>query len=89
MIRIVIETLLLFLLPTLAYLIYVYFARKQEAVSPGEIVSEAPLMWLFAIGAILVVVTVIAFGSTSGGKPGMVYEPPVMKDGRIEPGRSR
>lgn len=89
MIRIVIENLLLFLLPTIAYVIYVYVARRQEAGSPGEIVSEAPLMWLFAIGAILVVATVIAFGSTSGGKPGMAYEPPVLKDGRIEPGRSR
>jgi len=29
----------------------------------------------------------VLFGSTSGGKPGQEYEPPSMKDGKIEPGR--
>jgi hypothetical protein len=29
----------------------------------------------------------IAFGSTSGGKPGQVYTPPSLsKDGHVEPG---
>jgi hypothetical protein len=35
----------------------------------------------------LVVVTLIAFGSTTGGKPGQSYQPPELRDGQIEPGR--
>ena len=45
-----------------------------------------PLIWLFIAGAVLVIVTLVAFGSTSGGKPGQHYVPPVMKDGKIVPG---
>jgi hypothetical protein len=90
MIRVVIENILLFLLPTVAYIIYVYVGRGQEeAASPGAILSQAPLVWLFLAGALLVIITLVAFGSTSGGRPGQAYEPPAMKDGRIEPGRIR
>ena len=39
------------------------------------------------LGAALVIATLVVFGSISGGKPGQVYVPPVLKDGRIEPGR--
>lgn len=85
MIRIVAENLLLFLLPTLLYVGYVFLTRADK---PGsrELLSDAPLIWLFAIGATLVVVTLVVFGSTSGGRPGDTYQPPVLKDGRIVPG---
>ena len=89
MIRIVIENILLFLLPTIAYAIFVYFSRRHEPGSPTEILNEAPLVWLFVSGALLVAITLVAFGSTSGGKPGQAYEPPIFKDGRIEPGHNR
>ena len=85
MTRVVLENVLLFLLPTLLYVGYVYFTRE-----PGRggtrVMDEAPLVWLFIAGAVLVIVTLVAFGSTSGGKPGQHYEPAVMKDGRIVPG---
>lgn len=85
MMRIVAENLLLFLLPTIIYISYVYLTRSEK---PGarEVLDDAPLLWLFAIGTTLVVVTLIVFGSTSGGRPGEPYQPPVMKDGRIQPG---
>jgi hypothetical protein len=93
MIRTVVENLLLFLLPTLIYVAWVLMTREQttsDGAGPGSgpsgILDDAPLLWLFALGAILVVVTLIAFGTSSGGKPGQHYEPPSMKDGRIEPG---
>ena len=47
----------------------------------------APYIWLFVLGAILVLIAMIAFTSSSGGKPGQRYQPPVIKDGKIQPGR--
>jgi hypothetical protein len=92
MIRIVVENLLLFLLPTFVYVAWVLMTRENASgtgnsgSSPGDVFHDAPLLWLFSTGAILVVVTLIAFGSSSGGKPGQHYEPPSVKDGHIEPG---
>lgn len=93
MIRIIIENMLLFLLPTFAYLGWVMITRPETIrrdekgrVRPVEMLNDAPLLWLASAGALLVVVTLIAFGTTSGGKPGQHYYPPVLKDGRIEPG---
>lgn len=89
MIRIIIENLLLFLLPTALYLGYVLVLRRRapaDATAQGAaLFDDAPVLWLFGAGAVLVVVTLIAFGSTSGGKPGQHYEPSVLKDGQIEP----
>jgi hypothetical protein len=85
MIRIVAENILLFLLPTIVYVAYVYMTREEK---PGaaRVLDDAPLIWLFIAGALLVLVTLVTFGSISGGKPGQVYTPPALKDGRIEPG---
>lgn len=83
--RIVIENILLFLLPTAIYIAYIYLTREEKPEAK-RVLDDAPLLWLFVIGAILVIVTLITFGSTSGGKPGQVYVPPTVKDGRIEPG---
>jgi len=86
MIRVVIENVLLFLLPVAMYIAYMLLTRR--AVSAGEVVNDAPLLWLFAAGALLVVATLVVYGSTSGGRPDQVYIPPHMgKDGRIEPGQ--
>jgi Family of unknown function (DUF6111) len=85
MIRIVAENVLLFLLPTIVYVAYVYMTREEK---PGaaRVLDDAPLMWLFLAGALVVVATLLTFGSVSGGKPGQAYVPPILKDGRIEPG---
>lgn len=85
MIRVIIENVLLFLLPTAMYVGYVLLMRRG-ATSAGEEINDAPLVWLFVAGAALVVATLAFYGSTSGGKPGQVYVPPQVKDGRITPG---
>jgi hypothetical protein len=84
--RVIIENILLFLLPTAAYVAYVLLTRRTTTTA-GAVLNDAPLIWLFVAGALLVVVTLTVFGSTSGGKPGQHYTPPRMKDGRIEPGQ--
>lgn len=85
MIRIVAENIVLFLLPTIVYIAFIYLTREEK---PGasSVLDDAPLIWLFVAGAILVIVTLATFGSVTGGKPGQVYTPPALKDGRIEPG---
>jgi len=87
MVRIVIENMLLFLLPTVIYVAYMLLKRRTEGASGANILDDAPLIWLVAAGAALVIVTLIVFGSTSGGKPGQTYQPPVFRDGKIEPGQ--
>ncbi len=85
MIRIVIENILLFLLPAAMYAAYVLLTRRST--SAGTVMNEAPLVWLFVAGAVLVVATLIYYGSISeGGRPDQTYTPPRMKDGQIEPG---
>jgi hypothetical protein len=94
MIRIVIENIFLFLLPTFVYLAYVLLTRpaagtgggKGEVNTRGGLLEDAPLLYLFAAGVFLVVATLVMFGSNTGGRPNQGYTPPAMKDGRIEPG---
>jgi hypothetical protein len=84
MIRIVVENILLFLLPTAIYAIYVAATRGD---SKQGILDGAPLAWLMLAGTGLVLLTLALFGSNTGGKPGQAYIPPSMKNGEIEPGR--
>ncbi|OYW54519.1 MAG: hypothetical protein B7Y80_05495 [Hyphomicrobium sp. 32-62-53] len=93
MIRIVIENVLLFLLPTLAYLGWVLIARPETLertpggrIRPMRVLNDAPLLWLAASGTILLMVVLVAFGKTSGGRPDQTYSPPIFKDGKIQPG---
>ena len=88
MIRVVVENVLLFLLPAAMYMGYVLLTRRGNTPA-GDIVSDAPLVWLFVVGALLVAATLTYYATvTPGGTPGQTYTPPRMgKDGRIEPGQ--
>jgi hypothetical protein len=88
MIRVVIENVLLFVLPAAVYLAYMLLMRSEKTTA-GAIVNDAPLVWLFLAGALLVAATLVYYASvTPGGTPGQTYTPPHMgKDGRIEPGQ--
>jgi hypothetical protein len=94
MIRTIIENVLLFLLPTLLYVAWVLFQRFRSEAAGDEagnqramvnVLDDAPLIWLFVTGALLVIVTLTAFGTSSGGKPGQHYQPSILKDGKIQP----
>jgi Family of unknown function (DUF6111) len=87
MIRVVIENILLFVLPAAVYLAYMLLMRSGNT-SAGAVINDAPLVWLFMAGALLVAATLIYYATTTpGGLPGQTYTPPRMgKDGRIEPG---
>lgn len=85
MFRVILVNLALLLLPTILYGVYVYLARRSAP--PGEAVSGAPFLWLFAAGVLLMLASMAYFIQFSeGGKPGQAYHPPEYKDGKIIPG---
>jgi hypothetical protein len=85
MIRIAIELVLLFLVPTVAYLGYALLMRPGRPAR--EAVSEAPLVWLGLSGMVLVFATLAYYASTTTqGGPEQTYTPARIKDGQIEPG---
>lgn len=85
MIRIVIENIIVFLIPTLIYVAWIAFRRNQW---PGlfRVLSDAPLVWLFVSGATLMLSALLLFSSSSGGRPGEAYVPPSLQNGEIVPG---
>lgn len=85
MIRIVLENVVLFLLPTFVYFTYKLAARRGE-VTAARVLEDAPLVGLFIAGSLLMVGTLMMFGTNTGGKPGQEYQPGVLKDGKIVPG---
>lgn len=86
MIRVLVENILLFLLPTAVYFAYHYLTQGEDR-SAVRAMNDAPLFGLFAAGAAVVVTVLVLFTREDGGKPGQHYQPPVFKDGRIEPGQ--
>jgi hypothetical protein len=67
MIRVVIENVLLFLLPTAVYVSYMLLTRR--ASTAGAVMNEAPLIGLFVAGAALCGdAFVISALQTSGGR---------------------
>jgi hypothetical protein len=92
MIRIALECALVFLLPAALYFGYHFIAGDRinsasgTPKSPAEIIDEAPLVWLFALGTILLFGSLLAFATLQ--EPGLdkPYEPAVYKDGKIQPG---
>lgn len=85
MIRIVLENIFFFLLPTLFYLAYIAFKRDDW---PGlwQVLKAAPLVQLFTLGAAIMIGTLVLFSSRGGHKPGEAYTPPSYQDGKLDPG---
>lgn len=85
MIRIVIEHGFVFLLPTLGYIGWIAFSRDEW---PGiaEVLARAPLLKLFAAGAALMLAVLFGYSSRTGNTPDVSYVPPLVKDGKLQPG---
>lgn len=65
MIRIAVAVVLLFLLPTAAYLVYAMLARPNASLA--AVLDEAPFVWLSLAGAALVGGMLVYWGITSSG----------------------
>ena len=56
MIRVVIENILLFLLPTALYVAFMLLRnRHQRPGSARQIIDDAPIVWLLVAGAIVMI----------------------------------
>lgn len=88
MIRLVLENILLFLLPTLLYVIYIMIRRSaQRDNTVSRALDTAPLPVLLTAGFVLMISVLAYFGTKSdSGSPGQKYTPPVLVDGKIKPG---
>jgi hypothetical protein len=90
MIRVVLQNIILFLLPTVLYVAYAVVRQKQTAGgSISRALEGAPFGWLMAAGAALMIGGLAYFGSETGGRPGDTYQPPVYRDGKIIPGQRK
>lgn len=85
MIRIVIENVFFFFLPSLLYLAYIAFIRNDWP-GLGAVIREAPLVKLFVLGAALMLAALFAFSSKSGHDPREPYTPPSYTDGKLNSG---
>lgn len=87
MIRIVIENIFVFLVPTIAYVAWIAFMRNDWP-GLGQVLRDAPLLKLFLLGAVLMFATLVTFSTRSRNAPGEAYVPPSVQDGKLQPGHA-
>lgn len=89
MIRNILFHLVPFLLPFIAYGLYLYATRRARAQErkEGRVFDEAPWFWLFATGLALLVLSLIAVWFFTGDPAGGSYIAPHVEDGKIVPGK--
>jgi hypothetical protein len=79
--RIVLEMLLLFLLPTVLVFGYLHLTRGPRSV--GATFTDLPLAWLFLAGCMLMFATLAMFATRGGRSPDAPYQPAIFKDGKL------
>lgn len=84
--RIFLQYILPLIAPFAVYLAWYAFSNRGggKKVPHWE---EGPWFWLFVTGSVLVLIGMGIVALIGGGEPGAVYHPPVMKDGKVVPGR--
>lgn len=85
MIRILIENIFIFLLPSILYVAYIAFI-KRDWPGLGHVIRDAPLLKLFVIGAVLMLGALAAFSTKTGHDPREPYTPQTYSDGKLSPG---
>jgi len=85
MIRIIVEYLLPFFLPTALYALWLLWQRRQAATAGTALPEwqEGPWFWLVAAGAVLAVTAIIATILLSGAPPAAKYVPPSLENGTV------
>ncbi|MEO1608003.1 MAG: DUF6111 family protein [Pseudomonadota bacterium] len=90
MIRVILQNILLFILPTLIYFaITMIRQRVRSFQDAGQILERAPLAWLLGAGCVFMIGGLLYFNSQTShttGRPGETYQPPVYRDGKVIPG---
>lgn len=84
MIRKILFHLVPFLLPFIAYGLYLFATRKAR--EKGQAFDEAPWFWLFTSGLVLLIASLIAVWAVGGDPAGSEYIAPYVRDGKVVPG---
>ncbi|MBJ26187.1 MAG: hypothetical protein CMM30_08935 [Rhodospirillaceae bacterium] len=88
MLRVTLIHLLLLCAPTILYIVYLILIRKIRPVNTKDRVSnKLPFYPLIAIGAVLVVASLVSLSFSSGDPPEGHYTPPHIENGKIIPGQ--
>ena len=84
MFRVIVVNVVMFLLPFVAYMAYQAATRVDDGKS--SVMEGMPLLPLSLAGTILVAAT-LAVTATMSEKHQGAYEPAVIVDGKVQPGR--
>jgi Family of unknown function (DUF6111) len=84
MLRVILVNLTMFLLPFICYLIFKFLTRVDDG--KAHLLEGLPVMPLALLGTILVAAT-LAITATMSDKNQGAYEPAVIVDGKVQPGR--
>jgi hypothetical protein len=87
MIRPILTEFALFLLPFVAYAVYLWVSRA--GVFTPEAWSISRLAWLTVAALLLLLGSFVAIAQFSGVPPGSTYVPAHMENGRFVPGTTR
>lgn len=84
MLRIFLINILLFLLPFLIYAAYMIWVK---GVAPSSLTRITPVVWLIVAGFACLLIGMVLLVQFSGGERDGTYQPSVIEDGVIKPGR--
>ena len=85
MIRTLLYHLVPFLLPFIAYALFVLATRRARA--NGALFEDAPWYWLFVSGLVLAAISILVYWYVIQQPAGGAYIPPHVKNGTVVPGR--
>ena len=91
MLRVVLSVLLPLVLPTALYFAYAWYVGQQAEAEGEEEPKEldVPWSWLISTGLVLALIALAVTVMDPDAKPGAVYEPPHLENGKLVPGRMR
>lgn len=87
MIRPILIEVALFLIPFVAYAVFVWATRSEAFES--EAWSMRAVGWLTFAAGVLIIGSFIVMAQFGGAPPYSTYEPAHMENGRLVPGRNR
>ncbi len=84
MMRVILTQLVLFLLPFLAYALWIWLSKRSRH---PENWTRGPVAWLTLAGLLLVIVSFVFLDTFNQAPEGTQYRPSEMRDGVFVPGR--
>jgi len=83
--RILLGDIVIFLLPTVLFLLYVRILKLQKG---GRDLPSTPYLWLIMAGLACVIISFLILGLPRAHAPDEVYVPAHMEGGTLAPGRT-